>query len=347
LLYFAVVAIPIQYLHLRLTHATEIPKLEWKSFVVLAFPAVADLGATALCTAALMYVTVSVFQLVRCTIIVFVAGLKIIFLGFRPTPYMKCGIMLNSTAILLVSASCFAEEHESSTALIGVSFLILGCLVTSTQYVLEETVMTKRDTPPMLVIGFEGAWGTIIMLTVIFPLAYLLPGSDNGSVEDFHDSLIMISNSSALQYMCVFYILCITCFNIASIFVTYLLDSVWRSILANFRPVSVWSMDLALYYIFTTGTLGEPWSGWSWLQLAGMLLLFFGTAVYNGNVRFSCYDYCALDTRNEPEPDFCYEDPTHPSDVVKSSLSPSIREAAKLQSDYGTINSTEVSNSKL
>ncbi|CAK4086255.1 unnamed protein product [Aphanomyces euteiches] len=287
------VAIPVQFINAYLTNQLDkMPKLDYDRVMVLAFPACADLGATALMSVGLLYVPVSTFQLVRCTIIVFVAALKVLFLKFRPTGYMKCGILLNSIAILMVSASCFGEEQEAASAAIGVSVLLLGCLVTSSQYVLEETVMSKKNgTPPMMVIGLEGIWGTLLMLAIVFPVAYWIPGNDNGSVEDFWDSCLMIYNNTAVASMCLFYIVCVTSFNIASIFVTFLLDSVWRSILANFRPVSVWSMDLALFYIFTSGTLGEPWSPWSWLQLAGMFLLFFGTAVYNGTVELKWFDY--------------------------------------------------------
>lgn len=42
--------------------------------------------------------------------------------------------------------------------------------------------------------------------------------------------------------------------------------------------------DLIIYYVFTYGRFGEAWTVYSWLQFGGMLLLFFGTAVYNGSV---------------------------------------------------------------
>ena len=42
--------------------------------------------------------------------------------------------------------------------------------------------------------------------------------------------------------------------------------------------------DLLIYYVFTYGRFGEAWTVYSWLQFGGMLLLFFGTAVYNGSV---------------------------------------------------------------
>lgn len=73
-------------------------------------------------------------------------------------------------------------------------------------------------------------------------------------------------------------------------FVTYLLDAVWHAILDNFRPISVWSVDL-LIFVITSGAYGEDWTVYSWLQLAGLVLLLYGTAVYNGNVRLSFITY--------------------------------------------------------
>lgn len=35
----------------------------------------------------------------------------------------------------------------------------------------------------------------------------------------------------------------------------------------------------------SAGQYGEAWTDGSWLQLAGMFLLLFGTAVYNGTVK--------------------------------------------------------------
>ncbi|KAM3568083.1 hypothetical protein VYU27_009787, partial [Nannochloropsis oceanica] len=73
-------------------------------------------------------------------------------------------------------------------------------------------------------------------------------------------------------------------YNIFAIYVTHFLSSVWHAILDNFRPISVWGTDLLIFYVFTHGRFGEAWTIYSWLQFSGMLILFFGTAVYNGSV---------------------------------------------------------------
>lgn len=58
--------------------------------------------------------------------------------------------------------------------------------------------MAVDDAPPLVVIGMEGFWGTIIML-IIFPIAAMLPGRDMGSIENTMDSFYMVSQSGAIQ----------------------------------------------------------------------------------------------------------------------------------------------------
>jgi hypothetical protein len=83
-------------------------------------------------------------------------------------------------------------------------------------------------------------------------------------------------------------------YNIFCIYVTYLLSSIWHAILENFRPVSVWGTDLILYYLITDGLFGEAWTKYSWIQFIGMILLFVGTAVYNGSIEVPGFEYEGL-----------------------------------------------------
>jgi hypothetical protein len=74
------------------------------------------------------------------------------------------------------------------------------------------------------------------------------------------------------------------------VLVTFLLSSVWHAILDNFRPITVWGTDLFIFYVITqAGDYGEEWTKYSWVQVVGMFVLLYGTAVYNapnaGSVR--------------------------------------------------------------
>lgn len=58
--------------------------------------------------------------------------------------------------------------------------------------------MAVDNAPPLVVIGMEGIWGTVIM-GLILPLAAALPGRDLGSIENTQDSVYMVSQSKAIQ----------------------------------------------------------------------------------------------------------------------------------------------------
>lgn len=117
-----------------------------------------------------------------------------------------------------------------------------------------------------------------------------------------------------------------------------MLDSVWHAILDNFRPATVWMVDLIIFYYLST-SFGEQWNAsWSWLQLVGMITLLYGTAIYNapneGSVKltggmWSCYIDCSDEYTviNDRMPSSCEEedDPLHQlSSIPPPSPSPSI-----------------------
>lgn len=134
--------------------------------------------------------------------------------------------------------------------------------------------------PPLLLIGMEGFWGTLFCLVVIYPLVYYLPGDDHGSYEDPFNTWYMIANSTTIQVSFMIYFSSIFFYNFFAVLVTFLLNSVWHAILDNFRPITVWVTDLVIFYYFAP-SLGEEWTVWSWIQVGGMGILLYGTAIYN------------------------------------------------------------------
>ena len=59
-----------------------------------------------------------------------------------------------------------------------------------------------------------------------------------------------------------------------------MLSSVWHAILDNFRPITVWITDLFIFY-YINPLFGEVWTQYSYLQIVGMSVLLYGTAIYN------------------------------------------------------------------
>mmetsp|Transcript_10090 Transcript_10090/g.15285 ORF Transcript_10090/g.15285 Transcript_10090/m.15285 type:complete len:456 (+) Transcript_10090:88-1455(+) len=259
----------------------------WMYFVLI-IPALFDLVATALCMFGLRYVNVSIYQMLRGGAIVFVAILKHFVLQDKLRTFMWIGVFWNVVSIILVGMTAMfstdassPDESTDNHPLTGVILILMGALVQSLQYAFEERVMSMEiAAPPLLLIGMEGLWGTLVCVTVLYPIAYFCPGPDHGSYENPFNTIVMVQNSPAIQWMFLLYFLSIFLYNMLACLVTFMLNSVWHAILDNFRPITVWGTDLFIYYLITT-SFGESWTVWSWMQLAGMMVLLYGTAVYN------------------------------------------------------------------
>jgi len=270
-----------------------------RTLLMLAIPSMFDLAGTALAQLGLMYCTVSLYQLVRCGVMVIVAFLRVTVLKEPFHNYQWAGLGLNTFAMLMVSSTSFFGGREITEGAggrdprIGVGFLLLSCCVQGSQYVFEEVMMKNNAAHPLLVVGMEGFWGTVLMPIFIFPITYYLPGPDGGSLENIGDSWVMIKNSPTVMWVLIIFIINVFFYNVFCCYVTYLLSAVWHAILDNFRPVTVWTTDLLFYYVFFHGAFGETWTRWSWLQLGGMFMLFFGTAVFDKTIKLPCIDYSA------------------------------------------------------
>ena len=247
--------------------------------------------------------------------IIFVAIMKQNFYGDKIYNYQWVGIVWNVISVILVgSTAILAETGDSSAdstdgesdskATVGIAFVLAGAFVQALQYVFEEKVMSADiPAPPLLLIGMEGLWGTLLCVLVAYPIVYFLPGDDHGSYEDPFNTWYMIVHSNTIQIAFWVYFFAIFLYNFFAVLTTFMLDSVWHAILDNFRPITIWMVDLSIFY-FITPDLGEEWTTYSWFQVFGMAVLLYGTAIYNapnaGSISLKGQWYAlGLDFRND------------------------------------------------
>ncbi|GAX17966.1 hypothetical protein FisN_18Hh177 [Fistulifera solaris] len=284
----------------------------WMYFFLI-IPAIFDLGATALCMMGLRYLDVSIYQMLRGSGIIFVALMKQHVLKDRLYNFQWLGVFWNVVSVLLVGGTALLNSSDESTsnvdpgkAMLGLGLVLTGAFVQALQFVFEEKVMTMDvPSPPLLLIGMEGLWGTLLSLCVLYPVAYYLPGDDHGSYENPFNTWYMLVNSTDLQIWFFVYFFAIFGYNLFAVLVTFLLNSVWHAILDNFRPITVWGTDMFIFY-FISAQFGETWTPYSWIQLVGMAVLLYGTAIYNapnsGSLRLEGGpEGCCLNFRDEYE----------------------------------------------
>jgi drug/metabolite transporter (DMT)-like permease len=194
----------------------------WMYFFLI-IPSIFDLAATAFCMMGLRYIDVSIYLLLRGSGIIFVALMKQHVLGDALYLYQWMGVFWNVIAVILVGSTAILNSHTEqshmqspSEALLGVSLILVGAFVQALQFVFEEKVMNMEDAsvPPLLLIGMEGIWGTLLCLTVVYPIVYYIPGDDNGSYENPFDTYEMFIQTPQIQFFFVIYFFAIFGYNL-------------------------------------------------------------------------------------------------------------------------------------
>jgi len=264
----------------------------WGQKVVLvAIPAFFDLLATAFCCIGIMYIPASVWQMLRGSALVFCALLSVCFLKRKMYAFNLIGLALCVVGITTVGlASVLGAQSEGAgsdqgqdigTTLYGMGLVLLGQVTQAAQVIAEEWLMKDVDLPSVQIIGFEGFWGLLMMIVIVYPVLWVLPGNDGGHVEDPYDTAVMLSNSLPLMACVVTYLFSCGTFNITGIQVTAALSAVHRMMLDASRTMVIWAFGLYVHYCMDPNSkFGESWNSGSYIQLLGFAVLVVGQAIY-------------------------------------------------------------------
>jgi drug/metabolite transporter (DMT)-like permease len=279
----------------------------WKPYFMIAIPACCDLVATGLMNIGLLYLKASVWQMLRGAMVVFSSLLHAFVLKRRYRPYMWMGVGIVTIAIAIVGlaavcASGVAVDGVSDEKVFLAIVLTVGSqFIRSVEVVAEDYLLHDHSLSAVLIVGVKGLWGTLLTGFVVLPaVQYMFVGTDegNGIYEDTMDTLRMLGKSPLLIGLSVAYVFFILGLNSFAMMVTRITNAVMRTIMECVRTLCVWVAQLILFYSiqpFEYGhhhpTLGEAWTEWSWMQLAGFALLITGMLAYNRSLFLPGFDY--------------------------------------------------------
>ncbi|KAF0687921.1 Aste57867_20413 [Aphanomyces stellatus] len=273
---------------------------EWpttQTLVATIVPAALDLVQSVLSFVGLLWIPASVYQMSGGSMLIFSAFISVKCMNVHLFLYNYVSLALVALALVLVSyaGSSHSSSNASSTdgwnAAIGMVFILLSRLGYSVNIAIEEYFMTKLHVSPILQAGMEGVWGLVLFVPLVPFLSWTSPGTSAIARiwhEDFVDTFAKLQQSPTLVLLVVSYVLSVAAYNVAANWVTKHMSSIVRSMIENGRTLGVWVIGLFLYYVCSPGHLGEPWTRWSWLQLAGFALLVFATLAYKRVVRYPC-----------------------------------------------------------
>jgi len=276
--------------------ANESHKKKKTNPLIIAIPAAFDLIASTMMTYGLIYVSVSIFQMLRGSMVIFSTVLSRLFLpGRRVKTHQLIGIILCFIALCVVGTSGFLipspqGDTKPATMAIGISLVIFSQIIQAGQIVTEEFLLQDLTIPPLSVVGYEGVWGTILMIVLACPIAYVVPGMQystmkHNSLENTYDSFICLASSNGLIIAVALFCLAVFLYNCYGMLITDSFSAINRTIFEAVRTAVVWIVSLIIQVIAPGSPYGEIWNRYSFVELAGFILLFVSSLIYNGVIK--------------------------------------------------------------
>lgn len=278
----------------------------WKRVCMVSTGAFLDLLATALSCIGLSYIPASVWQMLKGSNLLFTALFSVVFLKRKLFKFNVLGLFLCFVGVIVVGlASVLGSSDNNSDepdpqplglTIFGMSMVMAGQVGQAAQVIAEEWLMKDLDLPVLQVIGWEGIWGVLMMMVGVYPLLYVLPGSDDGHMEDVFDTVVMLKNSTPLLGCVLIYMASCSTFNITGVFITKELSATHRQMMDASRTLVIWLFDLGVYYLWDPNSpFGEKITQYSALQLLGFVILVLGQMTYGEVISWPCM--------RPPEPD--------------------------------------------
>jgi len=238
---------------------------------VFIVPCSCDLVATALMCMGISLIAVSVVQMCRGTIILFVCAMSVFFLGRRQHPFHLAGVALLFIGICLVAASSFYNPETGTMASVGgnmglgVFLVVLGQFFQACMVVYEERIMSKYHVEPLFCVGMEGFFGILICTALLLFFHFVTPG-----YQDTPGHFYQLSQSSFLVWSVIGSFLAVAVFNYAGATVTQKASATARTTIQMSSTITIWMVELSV-----------GWHTFSYIQLVGFMFVAAGTVLYN------------------------------------------------------------------
>lgn len=254
----------------------------------LSIPAICDLSCTTLLNIGLVYTPVSIYQMSRGSVVLFVATLSVIFLKRKITKLEWLSLFLVTLGIGLVGLS--GSKNPSSTPnsssnnspgpalaiFFGIFLIICATFLQGIQFVVEEHILIKNPIIPLQLIYIEGFYGLSLMIIICLLLNFLIKSIE--SPKDFQSSpfnlflaIYQVFHNEKILISSILILLSIAIFNYCGLSITHKISATARSTIDTCRTLLVWIIAMTM-----------KWESFQLLQFCGFIVLVFGTLCFNG-----------------------------------------------------------------
>ncbi|TYJ56468.1 hypothetical protein B9479_002871 [Cryptococcus floricola] len=255
------------------------------------FPAFFDICGTTLMNVGLILTPVSIFQMSRGALVLWVGVMSVIFLRRHLYLYQWSALIIVTLGVCLVGLSgslvkravndpvdfvhtlSTAPANDPARVAVGVMLILFAQIFTACQYVVEEKIMSRYRVDPMKAVTLEGFFGlTTTLLAMPFLHVFF---HDKSPYFDIPRGWQQIISTPTVLYSCFAIMLSIGSFNFFGLSVTSSVSATTRSTVDTCRTLGIWVVSLAL------GWEALVWP-FSLLQVTGFAMLVYGTFVFNG-----------------------------------------------------------------
>lgn len=283
----------IPYIYLKRKNPTQISSINRQSIMRVGMSGFCDVVAQVCTILSLGMIPASLLMVLKGSRALFSAGLSITMLKRNLRSYQWVSLALCLGGLGIASIGQYLSRQTPSAHLgFGIAMVLLAEAFRSIRIVYDERLMRVNKYNPFMIISLEGATGTICAAIMLITVNFI-PSPDNvgGVYELLENTVYMIGGSPMLIGLIVTFPIWVNSMYLSGIFVTKLVSAVYNAVVTVLTVAVVWGVELCLYY-GTGGKYGDPWTVYSLMQIAGFVLIFVSTIMYDATWKIpKLFDY--------------------------------------------------------
>jgi drug/metabolite transporter (DMT)-like permease len=258
-------------------------------------PNMFDVIGSTLLFLALVFVSASVYQMLKGTLVLIITVYSIIFLKRRFFRHHYTAVAIVMAGVVIVGASPLIypdndnddDPVSTSSTIFGMVLEIVGLLFIGGNWISQEKLFEIYYLEPMEMVGWEGFWGTSIYTVIVIIFQFIPCPTDKicryDTLEDSIHAFYEFGQNNWLWIFSMLLILWTALFNFFDVSVTKFASGAQRSTVDASRTAFIW-----LFFIIYQG---EGHERFIWLQLVGFFMLIFGTLMHTEAISIPCFGF--------------------------------------------------------
>lgn len=286
-----------------------------KRMVILMFiPSILECVAFCLGIYAQILMALSLAMIMKGAKVVFSCLFTVTFLKRKQYGFHFFSVGLCVAGLAVAGWSEFLNNPDSAgTVLIGCSLLLASECMKAFHVIYDEMMIKAKNCDVLFVVGMEGLYSILFLLPLLLLSWLLIPGPQNGHLEDLSDTFYRVDSSAMLQVLLSVLPVIVVVLAIAGVMIIKYLTGVHNAMISVARSIVAWALELIFFYC-APGDLsrmyGKPWGTYSVMRLVGFIMVIVATLMYDEDIKIPRLFYYPPPKGEETKPNQSEADET-------------------------------------